>query len=441
MSQVTVIKAAPVAAYVKSFGSGFPEAFPVWLATYKYALGDRVLYNNAPYKCIKAYTAASSETPAQNIIAYPPVAERFDGGYLNNPLASWEVYNDTNYIHPWVSGSYSVGSVVTYGKLCYFRVNNDNTVDHPLTDSIGPDLDTWHWDISDRDYPAFNPSTTYNKGDRVSWSTLIYETVSNGTIGVYPSAGSLTNPKSWSVVQKVNRWLMFDNLTYSAAKPYTDQINLTIQTTAYINAIAFLNVDANTITVTVSGGTKALSPYTGYTTALVQTINMNPANTAANVWPIEDINRKTSAVFYFDRGKNYVITVTIAKTATSPPSCGTLIIGNAQALGNATTSGLHYGASVGIEDYSTTNADEYGTVTFTRRNWVKKVSGELLIPNADLDGIQRLIAGLRATSNVWVCADPDNFESLTVYGYVSNFSAAIKYPLETLMQLEVKGVI
>lgn len=95
---------------------------------------------------------------------------------------------------------------------------------------------------------------------------------------------------------------------------------------------------------------------------------------------------------------------------------------------------------LGIIDYSRRETDEFGTTTFVRRSYAKRMNVEVMLPNSDLSRVFNLLAEVRASVCLWVPALSDNLEPLTFFGWCKEFDIAVAYTSRALCTMEIEGM-
>jgi hypothetical protein len=95
---------------------------------------------------------------------------------------------------------------------------------------------------------------------------------------------------------------------------------------------------------------------------------------------------------------------------------------------------------VGIVDYSKKDTDAFGVTTFTRRAYSKRMSAKMMLENAQINKVQRVLADLRATPCAWIGTDVTGFEPLTVYGFYKDFSIDVAYATTSYCSTEIEGL-
>lgn len=95
--------------------------------------------------------------------------------------------------------------------------------------------------------------------------------------------------------------------------------------------------------------------------------------------------------------------------------------------------------TIGIIDYSRRVTDDFGTTTVVERGFARRLSVRLSVPFDGVDTLQRRLAGLRATSALWI-AD-ERYSSLAVQGFYKDFSLDLNVPPVSLCTLTVEGLV
>lgn len=135
---------------------------------------------------------------------------------------------------------------------------------------------------------------------------------------------------------------------------------------------------------------------------------------------------------------NGQITMTLT-SGSGAVEVGEMVWGTAYVLG---ADGTELGASVGIIDYSRKDTDnDTGRTTFTRRAFSKRMSGQFMVDNNKINGVQRILADIRAVPSVYIGSDESDYAPLVVFGFYRDFSIDIAYPTKSLCRIEVEGLI
>lgn len=89
-------------------------------------------------------------------------------------------------------------------------------------------------------------------------------------------------------------------------------------------------------------------------------------------------------------------------------------------------------------DFSRRETDDFGVTTVVRRGFSRRMAVRLALPTNDVDGLQRRLAALRATSALWV-AD-DRFQWLSVVGLYKDFEITIPGAAVSFCTLSIEGL-
>lgn len=115
--------------------------------------------------------------------------------------------------------------------------------------------------------------------------------------------------------------------------------------------------------------------------------------------------------------------------------CGIVFGGVSTSIGTT-----QYGASAGIIDYSKKETDEFGTTTFIRRAFSKRMNVNLILPSNDLYKVQKILSDVRATPCVWIGNENEIYRPLVMYGYYRDFNLEIPYPEYSYCSLQIEGL-
>lgn len=271
------------------------------------------------------------------------------------------------------------------------------------------------------DPAAWVSAAAYSEGDLVGRTTThkVYVAKTN-------HSGETTAPESdttnWRVAYATNKFKMFDRVLGLATKNETT-IEQEITPTEEVDTVTLHGVVGNTVTVTRGSHSETKTA----------------RNRLVRDWYeffTEPYVQRSDVVFTIPTTGG-AITVTIDAGAGSPANiaeCGECFVGLAHDVGP-----VEAGATAGIIDYSTKDADDFGNFTVTERAFAKRMQVRMLLDTADVAALQWLLASLRATVAVYI-GKGDDFEVLVVAGFYRALETVIAYPEQSLMSLEVEGV-
>ena len=281
-------------------------------------------------------------------------------------------------------------------------------------------------DVPENDYAAWAVGTTYAAGDRVIVTTgyhKIYESKLGGNVGNDPTTDDGTN---WLEISSTNRWKMFDAIVQDQTVQAT-QIVTTLQSPTVVNSMAFLNVAASTIEVTVTDAVEGV--------VYDETFNMTSYSGIQDWYAyfFEPIIRKDQlAITDLPPYANASIEVTINSSADA--KIGALVMGQFADLGLS-----QHGASLSIIDYSTKTTDAQGRVTITDGPYADKMEVDVVLDTSQIGQANATLSSLRTTPAVWIAED--NNDDLVIYGYYREFDIILSNPTISRLSLEIEGLV
>lgn len=278
--------------------------------------------------------------------------------------------------------------------------------------------------VPETEYAAYAAGTNYAVGASVIYNHVVYQSVQTPNTGNTPDS----KPLYWAASGPSNRYGMFDSQV-STVTTASGSITVVL-TPGLVTSLALFNLAGNQVTVEVRDGAGGTVVYS-YTTRL-------DASTVSDWYQyFYTPFLPTTQVVLTDLplyGSAY-ITVTI--TGISTVMCGLLIVGQSTYLGDT-----QQGAQVGILSLSRKDTSvTTGVTTFVKRGNRKRLTAQLFISNYDLDAIFRTLELLDATPAVWVATDVAGYQTLSFYGFYKDYSTVISYPDNSLISLEIEGLI
>jgi hypothetical protein len=267
--------------------------------------------------------------------------------------------------------------------------------------------------------------TTYAAAVRVIYGVGIYESLQASNLNKQPD----TNPLWWTYIGPSNKWAMFDGQVSTAT---TRSASLTaVFSTGIMDSLAVVGIDAEMVTLTVRDGP-------GGTIVYQRSASVTGSEVAdwSEYFFTDPTVRRTIAVFY-DIPPFASSVATIEITSGGTVSLGMVTFGRIAVLGDS-----QFGAQAGITDYSRKETDEFGTTTFVKRAFAKRMTGSVQVQSLQINRVQRVLYDLRATPVLWIATDvPEFSEPMTVYGFYRDFYCAINAPAVSTYQLEIEGLI
>lgn len=238
-------------------------------------------------------------------------------------------------------------------------------------------------------------------------------------------------PLWWKEISATNRWKAFDNKVGSQTSQATS-ITYKITPGEVVDSIAFINLDAaevtilstdpvegvvynetvNLLTTVITGTTTTMDWYTYFFSSIVK---------------ITDIVKLDIPPYL-----NTVIDITISYPL-EDAKVGAIVMGLQTNLGETRVN-----PAIGIHDYSVKTVDDAGVYSVTEGAFSKKLSCDVVVPNASIDEIQRLLSFYRANILVWIVSE--DYSALIVYGYYKDFNIVLPYPRWSLCSIEIEGL-
>ncbi len=266
---------------------------------------------------------------------------------------------------------------------------------------------------------------TYSQGTQVIYNRHIYEVLASSTTD-RPDIGVVKTPPSWLDLGAVNRWRMFDEAIETQTTADVE-LAVSIQTGSAVTALAAFNVDAVTMSVTMT------DPLEG----VVFSETRNLADVGVSGWweyffkPID----RVSDVIFNDLPSYGQVTVTV--TFSEPAgvaAVGYLTLGVQTELGMTLS-----GVSAGIIDYSRKNTDEFGRTSIVRRGFSKRAEYDVAVDTEQTGRVQRILAGVRSKPVVWI-GDKDK-EATIVIGFFRDFNINVRGVCMSDATISVEGLV
>lgn len=279
--------------------------------------------------------------------------------------------------------------------------------------------------VPETDFPVYNSGTTYNIGDQVIVTTgvhKIYKSLTASNVGHNP----VTDTVNWSFVSATNRWKLHDQYVQSQTTNPTSIVNV-YQMSGRCNSVAFLNVDANSLSIVVN------DPLDGIVYNKTSSLTSYSGIDNWYSYFFEPIKRDTGKSFVdLPITNNAQITITISAPS-GTAKIGGLLLGNFKDLGST-----EVGAKVGIDSFSTKTVDAFGNISIVPRTFRKKGEFTFMLPNNYIDELHVLLTGYRDTPIYYI--GDDNIEATKIYGFYRDFSITIPYPTYSMCSLYVEGL-
>jgi peptidoglycan hydrolase CwlO-like protein len=94
--------------------------------------------------------------------------------------------------------------------------------------------------------------------------------------------------------------------------------------------------------------------------------------------------------------------------------------------------------TVSMVDYSRRETDDFGVTTVVRRGFSRRLSVRMALPFDEVDGVQQLLASLRATPAQWIV--DESLAWLSVTGFYKDFEIDLAVPPVSFCTLTIEGL-
>ena len=317
--------------------------------------------------------------------------------------------------------TYALGdkvSVLTGFTYTIYRSLQAGNVGH--TPASSP---TW-WEETSVTYGEWNAGTTYAAGDRVIIAAThkVYESLQGANTNKAPA----TQPTWWLDLGATNRWKMFDESPNSQTVNKSG-IEKQLSISERIDTVALLNIAALTarVKMTVAGDGVVFD----------ETYSLVSDSGITDWWSyfFEPIVRLTDKlVSGLPPYAASTVDVILAASA-EDVKCGVCVAGLSREIGET-----QYGATVGIQDYSVKQRDDFGNYTVLERAFANRATFTVWFDSRLTTEVKNLLAGYRATPIVYVGEEEET--STVVYGFYKDFNVEISNPGFSICSLEVEGL-
>lgn len=277
-------------------------------------------------------------------------------------------------------------------------------------------------------YSAWSSGTTYSKDQKVDYGSHYYNSLVNSNTNNIPDVVGST---FWEFIGPDNKHAMFDGQVSTETTKATSPLIVTLAC-GIINSVALIGLTGSSVNIKVSDNGASPPVYS-------RTVNLD--GTIITDWYMYFFEPfvQLGEVVLTDLPPYLNGRITMTLSGGGAVAIGEFIVGTVYSLGEDS---LEQGASVGIIDYSRKDTDvETGVTTFTRRAFSKRMSGQFLVDNASINGVQRILADIRAVPSVYIGSEDTTYAPLVVYGFYRDFSIDIAYPTKSWCRVEVEGLI
>ncbi len=271
--------------------------------------------------------------------------------------------------------------------------------------------------------PAYSVGTTYAKDALVRRDADhgIYESQIDGNVGQ-----SLDDPTKWLRIGPTNQWAMFDEYNQTQTVN-ANSITAEWDATGRINGMAFLNLNAASITLTMTDA--------GAGVIFNQTVSLVDNSNIGNLhdWLFEPVVRKTDYVFtelpvHF--GPHIAVSID-APGGTA--KIGNLVMGMARQFGDTV-----YGAGLGMLTSSKREADDFGNINIIPRSRRKTGTFEVVVEKRMVDETARILTEFTDTPCVYV--GTGEYASALYFGIWRDWQIVVDQPLTSTLSIQIEGL-
>ena len=239
--------------------------------------------------------------------------------------------------------------------------------------------------VPEDDHSIWVPAAPYGAGAKVIRAHRRFESLIADNSGNDP----LTGGGNWLDLGPTNRWAMFDQ-ALGTVTARTGELVVTLSLAAPASALALLDVAGVSVRVQAPGYDQ-----------------------------LRALDGIADSATFLDLPSVTDLTVTVmGASPAATVSVGTLLVGALEALGVTETN-----PTIGINDYSRKETDDFGNTSFVERAWAKRMSVRSWIASSAVDQQVRRMASLRASPALWLAGG--DFDALTIYGFFRDFTAEL----------------
>lgn len=277
--------------------------------------------------------------------------------------------------------------------------------------------------VTEDEYSTYDPLVTYAADVRVIHEHFVYQSLQGNNKGNAPDAFATW----WVRVGPTNRMKAFD-LSHSTQTRFSGSAWFTIKAGKAVNALALLAIDGLR-----SVRVRVIDP--GFGTVYDKTTMLwtHPDKSGWYPWTFGE-RRERKNFYALDLPSYRTAVIQLDIEASSNAGIGVILIGQQESIGV----GVHLGVRLGILDYSRKSTNEWGEVELLRRGFARTRSLQVLCENKQLDNIDRLLAGLRATPVLWLITK--TMEQPNVYGFYRDYDLGIQYAMYSELSINLEGL-
>lgn len=278
------------------------------------------------------------------------------------------------------------------------------------------------------DETAWLVGSVFNRGNEIRDGHYIYAYL--GVNGTNSTTIPSLSPLLWLVQRPTNYWAAIDGVTNSQTKR-TDNITWEVAVNNY-DTVSLLEVEAKTIIMTLTVASVIV-----YTKTYLLQDESGVIDFYSYCYS-DFVFKNSSYTQDLPLYLNGILKIEIINATGTTAKCGRLIAGRSFYVGKTT-----YDASLGIEAYTTTQIDQFGTEVRIHKGAVNLDSYEVKIPTSKIPILKRKFADLSATPLLFVFDESvtSNTEHLLTFGYYQNMNMMVPNATSSVISITVKGIL
>lgn len=246
------------------------------------------------------------------------------------------------------------------------------------------------------------------------------------------NAAPLSDGTKWLNVGPSNAMAMFTN-RLSEQTVTTGPLVATVTPFQYVDAVSFFGLQGQSITLDVLSNAGAV-----ISTETVDLIH-RPAVADLISFFFAPFEQKTQVLF-----TNLVcvpgnkLRVTVSAESPSQAKCGRMIYGALMALGSAP----QYGASIEMDNYTSSDPDEFGNVNIVARDYAWRQQVSIYVEPGRSNFVLGKLVELRDTPVVFIGVKADQYTNAMVnFGLIKSPSYVLSGPTHNVLDVEIKGYV
>lgn len=276
--------------------------------------------------------------------------------------------------------------------------------------------------VAEDDAPAWSSATSYTTGQTVVRLHKTWEALRSNT-----NKPPESSPLDWLETGPTNRWAMFDNKVGTLT---TATASMTVALApGLVSGLALIGLSAGSVQVVMTDTEEGV--------VYDRTFDLYDATSVVDWWAyfFEPIDRaRTLIATDLPSYAGATLSVTLTDGESSVVSVGSLVVGRLHVYDEA----VLLGASVGIQDYSRKELDDYGNWQITERAFSRRANWRFVIDNVLIDTLVRTLASLRAQPAVYIGSNA--YDSTVLYGFYKDFDVTIAYPTYSEVTMEIESL-